>query len=136
MHTTGSPSGGNGETSDLQKGLQCPVVCEPARHRRSKHLHHHSTSLPPPFFGFFFSKNRYFCRPILIRANTCFDLDRGASVLISITIQRARSFSPVLLRAFGMSCLSHQNLPGARGQKPGTESGEKLIRPLYPFPGE
>ena len=132
---TGSPSGGNGETSDLQKGLQCTVVCEPTRCRRSKHLHH-SLHLPTSPVFFFFPKNRYFCWPVLIRANTCFELDRGASVLISTTIQRARSCSPVLLSAFRMSCLSLQNLPGAWGQKPGTESGETLIRPRYPFPGE
>ena len=65
---------------------------------------------------FFLPKNRYFCRLVLIRANTCFVLARGANVLISTTLQRARSFIPVHLSAFGMSCLSHQNLPGARGQ--------------------
>ena len=126
-----------GKWRDLQKGLQCIVICEPTQRRRSKHLHHTLYLPPPPVFFFFFSpKNRYFCRPVLIRASTCFVLARGASVLISTTLQRARSFIPVHLSAFGISCLGHRNLPGARGQNPGTESGEKLIRPLYPCPGE
>lgn len=55
MHTAGSPSGGNGETSDLQKGLQFAVVCEPAQRRRLKHLHN-ALHLPPPSVCLFFLK--------------------------------------------------------------------------------
>ena len=60
VHVTGSPSGGNGETSDLQKGLQCTVVCEPTRCRRSKHLYHALYLPTSPVFFFFFSKKQVF----------------------------------------------------------------------------
>lgn len=92
----------------------------------------HSTSLLPQFV---FSKNRYFCRPVLIRASACFVLARGERVLISTTLQRARSCIPVHLSVFGMSCLSHRNLPGARGQSRGQNRERNSLGHFIPSPG-
>lgn len=132
MHTAGKPFLGEMERHQIGgRSLQFAVVCEPAQRRGQSICTMHSTSLPQ----FVFSKNRYFCRPVLIRASACFVLARGLKGSHINHITKSKELHPSPSECVWNVVSESSESPRGSGTEP-TESGEKLIRPLYPFPRE